>query len=208
MAQIRQQLNEAKEELSGYRAQRERPSYELQFQGIALKDRAQELESQVSHRDEHLAAQEKLLRHILELIPQVQKQMMAVIDHTETSAIEIGDKIRYIYEKAQEHLEESNEINKQFSGKASGDDDDDSVSLSEVISIALRLLQDMTEMLEENGRLNLEYSRSIEAILENTATINKITEDIQYISDQTNLWHSTQQLKRHEQESTVEVSVL
>lgn len=187
MTQIRQQLNEAKEELSGYRAQRERPSYELQFQGIALKDRAQELESQVSHRDEHLAAQEKLLRHILELIPQVQKQMMAVIDHTETSAIEIGDKIRYIYEKAQEHLEESNEINKQFSGKASSDDDDQSVSLSEVISIALRLLQDMTEMLEENGRLNLEYSRSIEAILENTATINKITEDIQYISDQTNL---------------------
>ena len=45
----------------------------------------------------------------------------------------------------------------------------------------------MTNMLEENGKLNLDYSRSIEAILENTATINKITEDIQYISDQTNL---------------------
>jgi methyl-accepting chemotaxis protein len=45
----------------------------------------------------------------------------------------------------------------------------------------------MTDMLEENGRLNVEYSKSASQILENTASINKITEDIQYISDQTNL---------------------
>ncbi|MCX6125205.1 MAG: methyl-accepting chemotaxis protein [Proteobacteria bacterium] len=42
-------------------------------------------------------------------------------------------------------------------------------------------------MLEENSNLNVEYSKSIAAILENTASINNITEDIQYISDQTNL---------------------
>lgn len=184
---VRQSLTETKEEILTYRSQKDRPPFQIQFEGVALEQRIKELESQLSQRDEHLAAQEKLLRHILELIPQVQKQMTAVIDHTETSAIEIGDKVRFIYEKAQEHLEESNEINKQFSGKTISDDNEDSLSLSGVISIALKLLQDMTEMLEENGRLNLDYSRSIEAILENTATINKITEDIQYISDQTNL---------------------
>jgi len=91
--------------------------------------------------------------------------------------------------KAQEHLKESNEINKQFSGNLNGTDGSrsGSLSLSEVISLALSLLNEMMDMLEENERLNLGYSRSIEAILENTATINKITEDIQYISDQTNL---------------------
>ncbi len=154
-----------------------------------LNDRIKQLESHLSERDEHLAAQEKLMRHILELIPQIQKQMGAVVDHTETSAIEIGDKVRSIYEKAQEHLAESNEINKQFSGDPAqrNPEDEDKLSLSGVISVALKLLQDMTAMLEENGKLNLHYSQSIQAILENTATINKITEDIQYISDQTNL---------------------
>ena len=151
-----------------------------------VTERSRELQSQLAERDEHMVAQEKLLRHILDLIPTIHKQMKAVVDHTETSAIEIGDKVRYIYERAQEHLAESNEINKQFSGGSAGEDEE-RLSLSGVISVALKLLQDMTAMLEENGKLNLEYSQSIEAILENTATINKITEDIQYISDQTNL---------------------
>ena len=185
LATIRVAVNELKEDA----ANRKHGAYQgidSHLEVSAMTERSRELQSQLAEQDEHLAAQEKLLRHILDLIPQIHKQMTAVIDHTETSAIEIGDKVRYIYEKAQEHLEESNEINKQFSGK-SGSDDDESLSLSGVISVALKLLQDMTDMLEENGRLNLDYSRSIEAILENTATINKITEDIQYISDQTNL---------------------
>ncbi len=154
-----------------------------------FRDRIRQLEDFLSERDEQLAAQEQLLRSILELVPQIQKQMHSVIDHTETSAIQIGDKVRYIYEKAQEHLQESNEINKQFSGKTPNVNAEgkEYLSLSSVISNALRLLKEMTDMLEENARLNLDYSNSIEAILQNTATINKITEDIQYISDQTNL---------------------
>ncbi len=147
-------------------------------------DRLREVESLLTARDEHLASQEKLLRNILGLVPQIQKQMATVINHTETSAIEIGDKVRFIYEKAQDHLLESNEINKQFSGESS---EEDKLSLSGVIAVALKLLQDMTAMLEENGKLNIHYAESIQTILENTATINKITEDIQYISDQTNL---------------------
>ncbi|MBC7658774.1 MAG: hypothetical protein H7249_03615 [Chitinophagaceae bacterium] len=148
-------------------------------------DRLREVESLLAARDEHLASQEKLLRNILGLIPQIQKQMATVINHTETSAIEIGDKVRFIYEKAQDHLVESTEINKQFSG--GNQEDEDKLSLSGVITVALKLLQDMTEMLDENGKLNVHYAESIQTILENTATINKITEDIQYISDQTNL---------------------
>ncbi len=155
----------------------------------AMKERVRSLESTLGERDEHLAALENLLRHILDLVPQIQGQMDSVIEHTESSAIQIGDKVRYIYEKAQEHLKESNEINNQFSGKRFDGQisNSTSLSLSAVISNALTLLKEMTEMLEDNGKLNLDYSRSIEAILENTATINKITEDIQYISDQTNL---------------------
>ena len=180
LAQTRSTFNSLKVELESIKAKMSVP--ELSYHQA---DRLRELESLLAARDEHLASQEKLLRNILGLIPQIQKQMATVINHTETSAIEIGDKVRFIYEKAQDHLLESNEINKQFSGGAQ--EDEDKLSLSGVITVALRLLKEMTEMLDENSKLNVHYSQSIQTILENTATINKITEDIQYISDQTNL---------------------
>jgi methyl-accepting chemotaxis protein len=182
-------IRELKENLASvkaeFQARKDDPVLEISL----LNERIHRLENMVKDKDEFIVIHENLLRQILDLIPQIQKQMHSVIDHTESSAIEIGDKIRYIYEKAQQHLEESNEINKQFSGKIPNVNAEgkEYLSLSAVIEHALRLLKEMTEMLEENGKLNLDYSRSIEAILENTATINKITEDIQYISDQTNL---------------------
>ena len=144
------------------------------------------LENQLAERDEYLVSQRSLMRRISELVPRIERQLAHVIKHTEASAIEIGEKVKYIYEKAQEHLAESNEISKQFSGRTDGEGRE-RTSLSAVLTRSLQLLKDMTEMLEENSRLNVEYSKSIEMILENTATINKITEDIQYISDQTNL---------------------
>lgn len=182
-------ITELKTKIADFEASSKKESKRPLLEAATLGERVKVLESHLSERDEHLASLDHLLRHVLDLVPQIQNQMDSVIEHTESSAIQIGDKVRYIYEKAQEHLEESNEINKQFSGKSvSGESSLDSgLSLSEVISNALMLLKEMTDMLEENGKLNLDYSRSIEAILENTATINKITEDIQYISDQTNL---------------------
>jgi methyl-accepting chemotaxis protein len=146
------------------------------------------MEDSISERDEQLLSHENLLRKILDLVPLIQRQLETVVNHTETSAIQIGDKVRYIYDKAQEHLAESNEISNQFSGKqVRGLDGEERLSLSAVLNGALQLLKEMTDMLEENGRLNMEYSKSAAQILENTASINKITEDIQYISDQTNL---------------------
>ena len=146
------------------------------------------LEENLVERDELLLGHENLLRKILDLVPMIQRQLETVVSHTESSAIQIGDKVRYIYDKAQEHLAESNEISNQFSGKqVRGLDGEERLSLSAVLNGALQLLKEMTDMLEENGRLNMEYSKSASQILENTASINKITEDIQYISDQTNL---------------------
>ncbi len=179
LSQVRSTFNGLKVELESLKAKSNVTRVDF-----GQADRLREIESLLVARDEHLASQEKLLRNILSLVPQIQKQMTTVINHTETSAIEIGDKVRFIYEKAQDHLLESNEINKQFSGDSS---EEEKLSLSGVISVALKLLQDMTAMLDENGKLNIHYAESIQTILENTATINKITEDIQYISDQTNL---------------------
>ena len=153
-----------------------------------LQSAMRSLESQVAERDEYVSANANLMRRIGELVPSIERQLSTVIDHTETSAIEIGDKVKYIYEKAQEHLVESNEISNQFSGKSITDSEGrEQASLSSVLSRSLQLLSETTEMLEDNSRLNVEYSKSIKTILENTATINNITEDIQYISDQTNL---------------------
>jgi methyl-accepting chemotaxis protein len=128
--------------------------------------------------------QMRLLEEIVSLLPEIVSQLKNVTHQTERSAIEIGDKIRFIYEKAQEHLVESNEISAQFRGGAGVDSN---TSLSEVIQSSLRLLREMIDMLEENSRLNTEYSGAIDTILVNTAEINKISDEIQYISDQTNL---------------------
>ncbi|MFK7872944.1 MAG: methyl-accepting chemotaxis protein [Oligoflexales bacterium] len=152
--------------------------------------RSKDLISRLGEKDEQLTSQESLLKKIQHLIPEIKGQLNQVVKHTESSAIEIGDKVRSIYEKAQRNLAESNEINRQFSGAQISSEESDAPqqqSLSTVLESALSLLTEMTEMLEENSSLNIEYSESIEVILENTATINKITEDIQYISDQTNL---------------------
>ncbi|MFK7823884.1 MAG: methyl-accepting chemotaxis protein [Oligoflexales bacterium] len=186
---IKNNSNKLGEELSGLKAENQTLNNVPRNTVNLLEVRIKELEGKLSERDEQLATQETLLRRILDLVPNIESQLKSVIDHTESSAIEIGDKVRFIYEKAQEHLAESNEINKQFSGKVSmgQESSKDHASLSSVLENALTLLKEMTEMLDENSRLNVEYSTSIEAILENTATINKITEDIQYISDQTNL---------------------
>jgi methyl-accepting chemotaxis protein len=184
----REDILRLNEQLSDLRADRESlaclPSDRLKV----MEHRSSNLENLVGERDEQLSVQQSLLRRILDLVPVIQRQLNSVIENTENSAIEIGDKVRYIYEKAQEHLVESNEISKQFSGQSLSDESRDSNhSISSVLSSSLQLLKDMTDMLDENSRLNVDYSKSIEAILENTATINKITEDIQYISDQTNL---------------------
>lgn len=175
---------ELTEKLSAYSTDQKNPNFGAQKDVSLLKLHGQDLELKLGQRDEKLFAQESLIRRILELVPVIEKQLKSVVDHTETSAIGIGDKVGYIYEKAQQHLAESNEISKQFSGSETSDD---GKSLLTVIQNALTLLNEMTDMLDENGKLNVGYSRSIEMILESTATINKITEDIQYISDQTNL---------------------
>lgn len=175
------QLSEAREEFEKSKAQ---AKVNTPGKGDSLQYlREQNLESRLADKEERIISQEAMMRRVLELVPAIEKQLKNVIDHTENSAIEIGEKVRYIYEKAQQHLEESNEISKQF-GASNGPEEQ---SLSSVLNNALTLLKEMTDMLDDNSRLNVEYSRSIEMILESTTTINKITEDIQYISDQTNL---------------------
>ena len=155
---------------------------------VGLSTHIKNLEAHLSERDEFIAAHTALMQRVGDLVPRIEKQLTHVIEHTEKSAIEIGYKVKYIYEKAQEHLAESNEISARFSGKTlTNGEGRERLSLSDVLTRALQLLNDMTVMLEENSRLNIEYSKSISRILEYTATINKITEDIQYISDQTNL---------------------
>ena len=149
-----------------------------------LKYHGQELELKINQKDEQIAAQTGLIGKIQDLIPLVESQLNSILSHTESSVSSIEDTVDLIHKKAQQHLTESSEIAKHFSG---GDGMDGSESLSGVIINSLSLLGEMTEMLDENSRLNRGYSESIEMILESTATINKITEDIQYISDQTNL---------------------
>lgn len=148
------------------------------------QSRLTRLQLDASQKDIGVSEQVQRLEEIISLVPEMTNQLHNVTHQTERSAIEIGDKVRFIYEKAQEHLEESNEISAQFRG---GKANNNNTSLSEVIQSSLSLLREMIEMLEHNSKLNMDYSQAIDTILVNTAEINKISDEIQYISDQTNL---------------------
>ncbi len=153
----------------------------------ALDHSARQLDESLKIRDEHLAAQEHLLRNIMGIVSAVQKQLSLLMVKTERNAIEVNDNVECLYMKAQEHLKESNEISAQLSGNARSADDKDFSSPSAVIFEAIQLLKEMNEMLEENCKLNTDFSKSVEIVLQNTGAINKMSEDIQCISDQTNL---------------------
>lgn len=149
-----------------------------------ISGRFAKIQGEVNQREQSVGEQQRLLQEMVALVPEITYQLLKVTKQTESSAIEIGDKVRYIYEKAQEHLVESHQISSQFTG---GRSSSSGTSLSEVIQKSLGLLREMISMLEENSQLNAVSSRSIEQILVSTAEINKISDEIQYISDQTNL---------------------
>ena len=150
-----------------------------------LQSRLSKIQLEFSQQELGIVEQTRILEEIVSLVPEITGQLNNVTHQTERSAIEIGDKVRFIYEKAQEHLVESNEISSQFRG--GGSKHSSNTSLSEVIQTSLALLREMIDMLEENSRLNTDFSTAIDTILVNTAEINKISDEIQYISDQTNL---------------------
>lgn len=176
--------------------QAQRKEYEtlaksMESRASIAEERLQEVQSSQSklqidlnQRESGTTERVRLLEEIVTLIPEITNQLYNVTHQTERSAVEIGEKVRSIYEKAQEHLAESNEISAQFLG---GKGINNNTSLSEVIQSSIALLREMIEMLEENSKLNVDYSTAIDTILINTAEINKISDEIQYISDQTNL---------------------
>ncbi len=165
---------------------------DLESRSVLAEEKVRSLQARLSRSEadvhvhvggaaEHLRS----LEEIISVIPTITAQLRNVNHHTETIAIDIGEKIRFIYEKAQGHLVESNEISAQFGATLS--DSDSNKSLYKVIQGSISLLSEMTSMLEENSRLSGDFSGSIDTILVNTDEISKISDEIQYISDQTNL---------------------
>jgi methyl-accepting chemotaxis protein len=149
-----------------------------------LTTRFARLQGEVNKHEQSTVEQNRLLQEMMALVPEINHQLLKVTKQTEASALEIGEKVKLIYDKAQEHLIESHQISSQFTGSRNSGS---GTSLSEVIQKSLGLLKEMTAMLEENSQLNSASSQSIEQILVSTTEINKISDEIQYISDQTNL---------------------
>lgn len=187
----KQEAESLSKRLQGQKKEFDSLNHTLESRAQSASTRLQEIsgrfariQGEVNQQEQSVGEQQRLLQEMVALVPEITHQLLKVNKQTESSAIEIGDKVRYIYEKAQEHLVESHQISSQFTG---GRSSSSGTSLSEVIQKSLGLLREMILMLEENSQLNAISSRSIEQILVSTAEINKISDEIQYISDQTNL---------------------
>ncbi len=129
---------------------------------------------------------EDSMRRIAGVLPQLRSQLQQILTQTDAMSSKVNDHLRQVLQTAREYRSQASELRERFSG--SGRDADGQVfSLSGVLNQSIQLLNEMAHLIEENSALNQGYSNSIKSILENTATINVITKDIQYISDQTNL---------------------
>lgn len=132
---------------------------------------------------------EGILKSYLDNFEHAKARLDEVISTTENSAVTIGEMVARIYEKAQEHLVETEQINTLFTGQAADDqaEQQDQPSLTGVIQDGLQLIQSMISMLTDNLERISHYKNAMDSILGHTSTINRIVEDIHYISDQTNL---------------------
>ncbi len=130
---------------------------------------------------------ENLLSSYLDTYEQAKARLQEVVSTTEESAVRIGEMVQRIYDKAQEHLHETEGISTLFSGAQNQSAPSSQPSLAAVIDEGIQLIQKMIGMLGENLERISHYKTAMGSVLEHTSTINRIVEDIHYISDQTNL---------------------
>lgn len=113
-----------------------------------------------------------------QLIPVFTNQLKDVIQHTESAALDIGERFMTIVERARGQAKKSSGALSSFSG---GDSEEDLINLSK------RALLDVIKNLQELTAAANKTLSEMEIMMKDAGSIKKIIEEIEYVADQTNL---------------------
>lgn len=153
------------------------------------QDRLTLLSGEVEGRDLQLVAVDSALARVQEAVPRIEGRVDHLREALNASGSMLKSKVDEIHGQTRLLVQAIRDVQSRFGG--GGQTGSESVSgggsITEFFYRMRQMLTDLSQLLEDNERLNVEQAREIEGILLNTTTINQITEDIQYISDQTNL---------------------
>ena len=146
-----------------------------------IVDQQRRLEQDLLEKDQQVQAQQHLVDRTQTLLSQFQQELVSLSGSASKQKEEWSEEIGAIEAEVKSQRARTQKLGRQIGGVG------EASTIGFLLNETLKLLQAVTSTVNSKATRNEQYSRSVEVILENTATINLITEDIQFIADQTNL---------------------
>lgn len=126
----------------------------------------------------------RLMYERTHLIPVLVNQLKEVTDHTETAALDMGERFMSIVERARGQSKKASGAFIRFAGNGNGGTSDTNGSL---VDLSKSALTDVIESLKDINNVNSRTLKDMEIIFEDAANIRKMVNEIEYIAEQTNL---------------------
>jgi methyl-accepting chemotaxis protein len=155
---------------------------------LLIKKHSQDLKTeQIKAERKHLSEMEsavtpiaKILHEKSHIIPVLTNQLSEVTQQTERAALDIGERFMSIVQRARNQASKASVAFSKFAGNGGGG----SESLTD---LSKKALSDVIESLRDMVSVTSMTLKNMERIIEDTAHIRKIINEIEYIADQTNL---------------------
>ncbi|MBI5057937.1 MAG: hypothetical protein HZB61_15105 [Nitrospirae bacterium] len=139
-----------------------------------------QMKQQLSEIEEMIKPIERPLHDKAQLIPVLVNQLREVTDQTESAALDIGAKFMDMVERARKNTADSSAV----LGKFTGDGNNQSTS---AIDLSKNALSEVTQSLQEAIAFASQTMNELKIMSEDTANINKVVDEIEFIAGQTNL---------------------
>lgn len=146
----------------------------------ALKDEQKDIEKR--HLNELEAVIEPITRLLQEksrIIPVLTNQLKDVTEHTETAAVDIGNRFMSIVQRARDQSKKASGIFTHFTGNGNGS--------GALLDLSKKALSDEAESVKEVSKVAVQTLKNMEVITEHAGNIKKVVAEIEYMADQTNL---------------------
>ena len=141
---------------------------------------ALKLKEKVAQIETGLAPVGSFMKDRALMVPVMVNQLGEVIKETESAALDIGDRFMNIVERARIQTAKSSEIFSSFAGGASEGN-------GSFVALSKEALSEVTGSLKNINTLFGQILHDMELITNDAASIKKIIEEIEYISDRTNM---------------------
>jgi methyl-accepting chemotaxis protein len=119
-----------------------------------------------------------LLKDRADVIPVMSNQLSGVVQHTESAALDIGNRFMNIVERARAQAGKASDAFGRFADTHAGET---------LLDLSKKALSDVIESLRGISSVSSQTLSDMEIIIEAVGSIKRILSDIEYLADQTNL---------------------